>query len=866
MTSSVRSAPVALKVLKPELGAVLGVDRFLAEIQVTANLQHPNLLPLFDSGEANGLLFYVMPFVEGESLRVRLDREKQLPIDEAVRIAVAIAGALDYAHQSGVIHRDLKPENILLQSGQPVIADFGIALAVSNAGGTRVTQTGLSLGTPQYMSPEQATGDRGIDARTDIYSLAAMTYEMLTGEPPHMGTSAQAIIAKLMTEEVRPVSTLRRTVPPHIDAAVRHGLEKLAADRFPTAAEFSLALTGARPFVDHTTARVATGGPRTPRPALDLRTKVVVGALALAAAAGIGSAVWLGTRPETRPVVVRFPLLLPDSVDLFTGGGTKLAITRDGRNIVVVGRKNGIKGLYLRRIDDPVAQLVRGTEDGSGSFNVSPRFSFDGEWIGFVANDRSLKKVPILGGVPQILADSTNGAFDWGDGDRLLYPRNSELWIATGDGRDGRLLLKPDTARGIYRYLWPHVLPGGDRALIVIDRSPAPLVVDSLMLAVVSLTDGTVSELGVPGTNPYFVASGHILFGRAGGLVYAAPFSLRRGAITGTPRLLVEGVWQGTGGATGFAVSDNGTLLYHSASQSAEGESFVLVDRSGREREVPGGSLEASGPRVSPDGKRIAVVVFSRARVPRDVTIIDIATGARQRLVESPWGSSVSWDRSGRRVYFVAGTVGKREVISRAWDRGTPDITLLRDTIVGVTGVSPGPPGGLFAFAVAGVGKRDIYMAREDSAAILQPFLAASASEITPEVSPNGRWIAYTSDDSQTEEVYLEPFPGPGPRLQVSVNGGSEPVWASDETLFYRGQGRIQSVTLGGSPLQILRRDSLVIDVYATQRNVRSWDVMHGGQEFLFVQRAANRLSREVLIALNWQQMVGPAQAEARER
>src|SRR3977135_3398401 len=175
---------VALKLLNPELGAVLGVERFLSEIQVTANLQHPNLLPLFDSGEAGGLLYYVMPYVEGESLRHRLDREKQLPIDEPLPYAPACAKALDYAHAHGVIHRDLKPENILLQHGQPVVADFGIALAVSNAGGARITQTGLSLGTPQYMSPEQATGDRAIDGRTDIYSLGAVTYEMLTGEAP----------------------------------------------------------------------------------------------------------------------------------------------------------------------------------------------------------------------------------------------------------------------------------------------------------------------------------------------------------------------------------------------------------------------------------------------------------------------------------------------------------------------------------------------------------------------------------------------------------------------------------------------------------------------------------------------------------
>src|ERR1041385_8033451 len=201
--------PVAVKVLSPELGAVLGVERFLSEIQVTANLQHPNLLPLFDSGQANGLLFYVMPYIEGESLRARLKREKQLPIDAAVQIATSVASALDYAHRHGVIHRDLKPENILLHEGQPVVADFGIALAVSNAGGSRITQTGLSLGTPQYMSPEQATGDRVIDGRTDIYSLAAMLYEMLTGDPPYAGSSAQAVIARVLTEPPRSVRTLR---------------------------------------------------------------------------------------------------------------------------------------------------------------------------------------------------------------------------------------------------------------------------------------------------------------------------------------------------------------------------------------------------------------------------------------------------------------------------------------------------------------------------------------------------------------------------------------------------------------------------------------------------------------------------------
>src|SRR4051812_2622125 len=239
---------VALKLLKPELGAVLGPERFLAEIRVTAKLQHPNLLPLFDSGEAEGQLWYAMPFIEGESLRAKMERERQISVREAVRIAVLVAGALDYAHRHGVIHRDLKPENILLHEGQPLVADFGIALAVSNAGGERVTQTGLSLGTPQYMSPEQATGERGVDGRTDIYSLGAVLYEMLTGEPPHTGATVQAIIARLMTDTPRSVRSSRPSVPENVDWAIQKALEKVPADRFDSAKEFAETLEGQRPI------------------------------------------------------------------------------------------------------------------------------------------------------------------------------------------------------------------------------------------------------------------------------------------------------------------------------------------------------------------------------------------------------------------------------------------------------------------------------------------------------------------------------------------------------------------------------------------------------------------------------------------
>jgi tetratricopeptide (TPR) repeat protein len=311
---------VALKVLRPELGAVLGAERFFSEIRVTASLQHPNLLPLFDSGEAAGQLFYVMPYVEGETLRARLDRETQLPIDDVVRLTDALASALDYAHARGIVHRDLKPENILLQSGQPMIADFGIALAVANSGGARITQTGLSLGTPQYMSPEQATGERGVDARSDQYSLAAVVYEMLTGEPPHAGPTAQAIIARLMTEKPRSVRNARESVSSAADAAILRALAKIPADRFSSCGEFATALrlaarAGADPVLSPASA-LSTARSRRP-------LAVVAGVAVVAATAG---GAWFAMRPaasgalDPRQIYVTEPISVSAGLEAAASG------------------------------------------------------------------------------------------------------------------------------------------------------------------------------------------------------------------------------------------------------------------------------------------------------------------------------------------------------------------------------------------------------------------------------------------------------------------------------------------------------------------------------------------------------------------
>ena len=358
---------VAVKVLNPELGAMLGAERFLSEIKTTATLHHPNLLPLFDSGEANGLLYYVMPFLEGESLRTRLEREQQLPIEDAVRIATGIANALSYAHAHGVIHRDLKPENVLLQHGQPIVLDFGIALAVRNAAEGRRTQTGISVGTPQYMSPEQAAGEKHIDARADIYALGALTYEMLAGEAPHTGPSAQAIITKVMSAEPRPVTASRPSVPPYIASAVQRALARVPADRFPSAAEFARAL-------EHNAAGMAVtasppGSIASPGTVVDLPAargsdaRWAVGGLVIAALAS-ALAVWALFRPvpdrPSRQLVVNLPQLSRVGNPVLSPTGTAVAFTGDGR-------------LWIRFLDESRRTSVGGDNGRDRAVLVSRR-------------------------------------------------------------------------------------------------------------------------------------------------------------------------------------------------------------------------------------------------------------------------------------------------------------------------------------------------------------------------------------------------------------------------------------------------------------------------------------------------------------
>jgi Tol biopolymer transport system component len=841
--------PVALKVLLPELAAVLGTERFLSEISVTASLQHPHLLPLFDSGEAGGLLYYSMPYVDGESLRRRLERERQLPIDEAVRIGVSIAGALDYAHRRGVIHRDLKPENILLADGQPVVADFGIALAVSRAGGSRITQTGLSLGTPQYMSPEQATGDRDLDGRSDVYSLGAVVYEMLTGDPPHTGSTSQAVIARVVTEVPRSMRSARPTVPEHVDAAVRHALEKVPADRFATAQEFADALEGkgaqawregALAGVSHATLRARwRSGPRGRR---------LLGATAVTLLLA-GGLFWFRARegPVVSLPAKRFALAVP--TEQMTGGAV---ISPDGRTIAFAGRTELGAVLYLRRLDELRMRPLAGTEGASAPF-----FSPDGEWLGYVA-DGKLKRVPVAGGTPITLVEPLQGDSVRSSsppscaGGNVVFANSSNgLSIVSAAGGPAQRLTTPDSSAGEVRHRSPRLLKSGRAIVFVVRwRDAKP---DELALADVDRGRRLPirhTRLGVPASRPLGLFGDWLLYSDSeeSGL-YAVRLDISGRRVRGTPvRVLDDPDGRQI---TSPSLSDDGTLVYRRPSSSSVP---VLVDATGAERALVDRAQSddlwrgAMHPSLSPDGRRLAFQARLGSDEP-DIWIYDLSLRTLTKFT-TVGGLAPMWTADGRRVLFVKRVRGNRSGTDGVWwqtidERGPPQQLLDADG-ARVAVIAPGGRAIVYHTVT-----HDLWWAPLGVSLAPRSLMAEPFEEMMPRLSPDGHTLAYVSGESGGPEVYVRPFPSSGPRVRVSKGGGAEPVWSRDgRRLFFRGGGWMMAAGVTSSPtVAVAAPEPLFRDVYDGRMDHVNYDVSPDGRFLMF--KPLDDVA-ELVVALNW--------------
>ena len=845
---------VALKVLKPELAAVVGAERFLAEIKTTANLQHPHILPLHDSGEADGFLFYVMPYVEGESLRERIDRDHQLPVDDAVRIATNVAEALDYAHSHGVIHRDIKPANILLHAGKPVISDFGIALAVGAAGGGRLTETGLSLGTSHYMSPEQATGDAHVGPATDIYALGCVLYEMLTGDPPYVGSTAQAVLGKIIQGAPVSATQIRKSVPANVDAAIRKALEKLPADRFTGAQEFARALGD--PAFRHgaeAVAGVAVGGG--PWNRLTVATTVAAAVFALAFG-------WSVMGPEPPPSVERFQSPLNER-EAPIG---PFELTPDGSALVYVGPGESGEGsrLWIRSWDELDARPIPGTEGVNRAvfFALSP----DGREVAFVESQGAtdggpLRVVPLAGGPSRTLAESAYMA-GWSDYG-WVYFMGVDLAIRRVRESGGPAETVTELSQGEFFHFFPQPLPGGRHLLFGVWRAA-----DGSDAAVWAVDLETRErKLLTPGTNALYTASGHLLFGTTDGRLMAAPFDARRAELTGDAVPVAEGLaTDPVRGWVTYSVSDDGSLVYAAGTAGTGGQvtgELVWVTRSGEATPVsPGETLrwprlgQNNGLRLSPDGSRVAFTNEVDGSV--DIWTETLPDGSMSRLTfDRALDQNPAWTPDGRSITFASqrATVSDTVVFTtfrfRLWTTpangaGEAEFVYSSSDFWAADGVWS-PDGEWLVMRrnpSSGSPTHDILMLRPGVDSVATPLIVTEQfAEFYPEISRDGRWLAYSSNETGRDDVFVRPFPNVGDgKWQVSTGGGVQPVWAHNgRELFFvntaTGEFKVAEFTTTSDAFERGRVTTLFNGLPASsRRNWRSYDVSPDDRRLLMVR------------------------------
>lgn len=823
---------VAIKVLPPGLGdEPERRERFEREARAVSSLNHPHICTLFDVGQQDGLVYLVMECLDGETLGRRLTRGA-MPLNQVLRYAVEMAEALDHAHRHGVVHRDLKPSNVMLTKGGAKLLDFGLAKlqnrgfngaseSVASTDRRDLTDEGVILGTLQYMAPEQLAGKEA-DARTDVFAFGALVYEMASGRKAFEGSSHASVIAAIISSQPPPLPT-EPPAPPGLTRAVQKCLAKDPDDRWQSARDLADELKW-----------VAEAQPAQITEARSKAVRTAAWALGLAILAGLG--VWvLRGRPAPPPGVTRFHIAIPsDPVK-------SLSLSPDGRRLVY-----GAGGqLYLREMEKLESKPIAGVERSSCAF-----FSPDGDWVAF-AGGGALSRIPLSGGGPQTIcaARNFNGGV-WGPDDTIVFtPENTTgLWRVPAAGGTPKPLTTPDRARGDKSHRHPEFLPGGKAVLFTVVSADIASADDARVEAL-ELQTGERHLLIEGGYAAQYAPTGHIVYARRGSLL-AVPFDLGRLKVTGAPVQLVEGVYTTVDALPPYRISASGSLVYVPDTPQFGNRRLVWVDRDGTT--VPASEIERSYIRValSPDGQRLAVTIY---RINDQIAILDLERGTLTSLTFE-WDSDFPvWTPDGSRVAFTS--THSAEVWSLFWmpsdGSGRPE------PLVHTERASPrswSPQGQHLAFVISP--PWDIWIFTRDGGSAPRPLLATPFREDFPRFSPDGRWLAYVSDESGRDEVYVRPFPGLGGKWQVSTEGGTEPLWARNgRELFYRSAGapgrrgvmavRVQS---GGSFVaskpELLFEDRYVGGTY---------DVAPDGQRFVMIEdRTLERSPRQLTVVLNW--------------
>jgi serine/threonine-protein kinase len=808
-------------------------ERFEREARAVASLNHPHICQLYDVGPN----YLVMEFVEGSPLK------GPMPLDQALPLAIQLLDAMDAAQRKTITHRDLKPANVLLTKAGVKVLDFGLAkigrplgLTAGSESVTRMpTQRGTILGTLQYMAPEQLQGQEDVDSRADIFSFGCVFYEMLTGKRAFDGENAASIIAAVME---RPAPSIGEVAPAALDRVLKKCLAKDRDERWQSARDLRDEM-----------AWIAAGGSATPAQVTNPPHKawgwIAAGVVVVAVAAALGA--WMLKPAPVRPVTRTVIALNPDE-HLANLNTPAVAISPDGANIVyVASRGNGPAQLFLRPLDALRAQPVAGTE---GAF--SPFFSPDGQWIAFFAAGK-LKKVALAGGATVTLCDSsamTPGG-TWGPNNTILFqPYTGAIFEVPASGGTPRRVSA--TAKHVYNR-WPEFTRDGG-AFVFVGGLTYGFFASGASIAVAAVGGAGPDKDLIAGTSPHLATTGELIYARSATLM-AVPFNSRRLELAGAPVPVLDGVRESTLGAAQYGLSASGTLVYVTGGIQGSAAHLVWVDRAGTEQPLAAPAHGYAYPRLSPDGRRIAVGM--NAETAADVWIYDMARDALSRATFGGTRNTVPvWSPDGKRLLFSSNRAGA--VSNLFWQLADGSGTAERLTTSQFQHVPRTftPDGRTVVFTETNPETgADIWtLGLNDRKA--RPFLKTPSNEAGPGFSPDGHWLAYVSDESGRFEVYVQPYPGPGGKWQISTEGGTEPVWnPAGRELFYRSGNRMMAVPVtlqpsfsAGKPVTMFEGPWL-----PSPSNVVDYDVSRDGQRFLMLKPAdQDEGARQIVVVQNW--------------
>ena len=776
---------VALKVLPEAFTADPDrLARFEREAKVLASLNHPNIGSIYGLEEADGVKALVLELVEGPTLADRI-KQGPIPIDEALAIAKQIAEALEAAHEQGVIHRDLKPANVKVrEDGTVKVLDFGLAKAFQPDAGdpnmsmsptisltAAATQMGMIIGTAAYMSPEQARG-KVVDKRTDIWAFGVVLYEMLSGARPFQGEDVSLTLASVMKSDVN-VTKLPGEVPAAIRTVLDRCLEKDPKHRIRDIGDVSLAMAGAFET------RVSTPSASTAVSPLRIWQRPVPAFLVGLTLLGLGGlGVWQLTRPEPA-VSIRMPIQVEGLAVNTHGSGSVIALSPDGSRLAYVSGDGDSGQLYVRHLEAFDATLIAGAEDA-----YSPFFSPNGEWIGFATGGGELKKVRLAAGAPEPITtlDGAMHGATWGPDDTIVFAgRGSQRGLSLVSALGGPSETILQGSAGIGNLSWPSFLPDGKAVLFSVGGGAG--------VSVLLLETGVVKPLVERGGNAHYLATGHLVYAE-GGRLWATRFDADRGQLTGEPVAVLDGLAMGLPRERFIAhydVSANGMLAYlpGEAPDGVGGtRSLVWVNHDGEEEPIAAQVASYNSLSLSPDGRRAALAVVDGSGNP-DIWVSELARGSLVPLTtDAATDTSPLWHPDGRRVAFVSDRSGQLEVFWRAADgSGTVERLLAFDEAVSRLTLHDWSADGatLFLDAVMPESGDDVGMVSVgEQPGSWEPLIHTAARESAPALSPDGRWLAYSSDVTGVWEVYVERFPDLEGRQPISIGGGDDPTWSDD--------------------------------------------------------------------------------------